>query len=714
MSSAIKCLVLAARRHGVDTTVERVVHDYAIDGEPDSRRLIRIAQDLGLKGRHKILKWNDLGSIGKAYPLLCRLKSGDWVILAGFGAKTENEEPMALVLDPMAETADVVSVDREQLMAAWAGEVVFLKRAFKMSDEDQPFGFRWFMPELARQKSILIQIGLAALVMHALALASPIFFQITLDKVIGNQAIETLYVLAGGVFVAFTFNAIIEYMRGLLLIHAAGKLDVRISSRTYSKLMSLPIDFFRATSAGALSKHMQQTGHVREFLTGRIFLTLLDFSAIFVFLPILFFYSPTLSWIVLGFTAAIASVSIFVKGPYRRRLNALYKAEGDKQSMLVESISGIETVKVLATEPLQNRDWDDASARAATLQLSVGKISHLVKGLTKYFGQIQSMIIIFVGAQMIFTGDVSVGALIAFNMLAGRVSGPLIAMVGLVNEFEQVNIAVKMLGGVMNQKSERSTSSGLTPAFRGGIEFENVSLRYGQEGPPALDGVTFTIEPGQVVGIVGRSGSGKSSILRVLQGLYRPSGGIVRIDGVDIRELDLAHLRMNTGVVLQESFLFRGSVRDNIARTRPESSFEEIVTVAKMAGADEFIQRLPQGYDTALEEGAANLSGGQKQRLAIARALLRHPRFLFMDEATSALDPESEVIVMTNLEHIARGRTVINVSHRLSTLVEADTIVVVDEGKILDQGPHQDLLARCELYAHLWRQQNPDARRAAE
>jgi len=714
LSSAIKCLVLAARRHGVDTTVERVVHDYAIDGEPDSRRLIRIAQDLGLKGRHKILKWNDLGSIGKAYPLLCRLKSGDWVILAGFGAKTENEEPMALVLDPMAETADVVSVDREQLMAAWAGEVVFLKRAFKMSDEDQPFGFRWFMPELARQKSILIQIGLAALVMHALALASPIFFQITLDKVIGNQAIETLYVLAGGVFVAFTFNAIIEYMRGLLLIHAAGKLDVRISSRTYSKLMSLPIDFFRATSAGALSKHMQQTGHVREFLTGRIFLTLLDFSAIFVFLPILFFYSPTLSWIVLGFTAAIASVSIFVKGPYRRRLNALYKAEGDKQSMLVESISGIETVKVLATEPLQNRDWDDASARAATLQLSVGKISHLVKGLTKYFGQIQSMIIIFVGAQMIFTGDVSVGALIAFNMLAGRVSGPLIAMVGLVNEFEQVNIAVKMLGGVMNQKSERSTSSGLTPAFRGGIEFENVSLRYGQEGPPALDGVTFTIEPGQVVGIVGRSGSGKSSILRVLQGLYRPSGGIVRIDGVDIRELDLAHLRMNTGVVLQESFLFRGSVRDNIARTRPESSFEEIVTVAKMAGADEFIQRLPQGYDTALEEGAANLSGGQKQRLAIARALLRHPRFLFMDEATSALDPESEVIVMTNLEHIARGRTVINVSHRLSTLVEADTIVVVDEGKILDQGPHQDLLARCELYAHLWRQQNPDARRAAE
>lgn len=714
MHTAITCLVLTARRHGIHTSVERVTHDYALTEEPETKRLIRIAQDIGLKSNSKKVGWDDLSRVGKAFPVLCFLKNGNWVIIAAMAPGKDGEEPVALILDPMSEGTEMIRVNRETMEKAWAGEIVFLKKAFKMSDEEQPFGFSWFIPEALRHKSLFLEVGLAAVLMHVLALASPVYFQITLDKVIGNQAIDTLYVLTGGVFVAFTFNAILEYLRGLLLLHATGKMDVRVATRTFGKLMSLPIDFFRSTSAGTLTKHMQQTGTVREFLTGRMFLTLLDATAMFIYLPILFFYSATLTWIVLGFTSVIAAITLFIRGPYRRRLQGLYQAEGKRQSLLVETIGGMETVKALATEPIKAREWADTSAQAVTMQLSVGKISHLVKGLTKYLGQLMTAAIIFVGVQMVFTGDVSVGALIAFNMLAMRVSGPLIQLVGLVNEFEQASLSVKMLGEIMNKKPEQASTGGLTPKLKGAIEFDGVTFRYGQDGPPVLDNISFSVEPGQVIGVVGRSGSGKSSILRVLQGLYKPGSGVIRIDGVDMREIDLAHLRMNTGVVLQESFLFKGTVRNNIAMTMPDAAFADIMAAAKIAGADEFIQRLPQGYDTELDEGAANLSGGQKQRLAIARSLLRQPRFLILDEATSALDPESEAIVQANLDHIAEGRTVIIVSHRLSTLVNTDKILIIDEGKIVDEGKHEDLLKSCSIYNHLWSTQNPDFKQAAE
>ncbi len=714
MNTAITCLVLVGRRHGTHTTVERVVHDYALTAEPEPRRIVRIAQDLGLKGKSKTVNWDDLCNAGKALPVLCCLRNGNWVVIASMEQEQLGAEPKAVIIDPLAEGSQLIKVDRETLEKAWTGEVVLLKKNHKLMDENQPFGFRWFVPEILRHKTLFAEIGIAALFMHVLALSSPVFFQITLDKVIGNQAIDTLYVLAGGVFVAFTFNAIIEYLRGILLLHASGKMDVRVSTRTFHKLLSLPMNFFRGTSAGALTKHMQQTGTVREFLTGRLFITMLDATVILVYLPILFFYSPTLAWIVIAFTATIAAITLLIKGPYRRRLQALYQAEGKRQAMLVETIGGMETLKALATEPIKERDWADSTAQAVSMQLSVGKISHLVKGMTKYLGQLMTMVIIFVGAQMVFSGDVTIGALIAFNMLASRVSGPLIQAVGLVNEFQQSALSVKMLGEVMNQKSERESTGGLTPRFRGSIEFEGVTMRYHKDGQPALDNISFKIDAGQIIGVVGRSGSGKSSILRALQGLYRPSSGLIRIDGIDSREIDLAHMRMNTGVVLQESFLFKGTVRDNIAFARPDAAFSEIVSAAKIAGADEFIQRLPQGYDTELVEGAANLSGGQKQRLAIARAILRQPRFLIMDEATSALDPESEAIVQANLGHITEGRTTLIVSHRLSTLADVDSILVIDQGRIIDQGNHNELLQRCDLYRHLWEQQNPYMNIAAE
>lgn len=704
MKTAIQCLSLVARQHGVDMTVDRAVHDYVITEEPDTTRLLRIAKDKGLKARSKNMKWDDLARLGGAYPVIARLKNGNSIILTGY--QKDEDGDYIQILDPLANRAELLQIDQEKMNAAWTGEIILLKRQQSLSDTEQPFGLLWFIPEILKQKATFIQIVIAALLLHALALATPIFFQLTFDRVLGNQSIDTLYVLTSGVVFALLFNTILEYLRGLMLAHASSKIDVRVATRTFHKLLNLPITFFQRTSAGVLTKHMQQTSTIREFLTGRLFLTVLDMSVLVVYLPVLFFYSPTLTYVVLGFTVAISAISLLVMKPYETRLGALYKAEGDRQALLVEAIAGMETIKSLAMEPAKRKAWDDSAAKAVGMHLGVSKVSLLSKSCSGFLQKVMMIALIFVGAHLFFAGELTMGAIIAFNMLSARVTGPLVAAIGLINEFQQTKLAVKMLGEVMNQKTERISTVGLTPKVNGKVDFDQVSFRYGNEGSMTLNKVSFSVNKGQVIGLVGRSGSGKSTITRLIQGLYPPGDGVIRIDGVDAREIDLSHIRLNIGVVLQESFMFSGTVRENIAATRPDAPFQEVISVAKLAGADEFIEKLPNGYDTFLEEGASNLSGGQKQRLSIARALLRNPPILIFDEATSALDPESEMIIQRNMREIAAGRTVFIVSHRLSSLVNADAIMVVDQGKISDMAPHSILLNRCPIYKNLWDQQH--------
>jgi len=299
----------------------------------------------------------------------------------------------------------------------------------------------------------------------------------------------------------------------------------------------------------------------------------------------------------------------------------------------------------------------------------------------------------------------TVGVLIGFQMLSGRVSGPLLQIVGLINDYQQTRVSVGLLGQIMNRPPEGRGSGGLRPVLNGEIIFDNVTFRYPGASITALDRATFTIPAGAVVGIVGRSGSGKTTLAKLIQGLYPVQEGVVRFDGLDAREIDLSHLRKQIGIVMQENFLFRGTVRENITATKPDASFEEVVAAAQASGADEFIERLPQGYDTLLEENASNLSGGQKQRLSIARSLLSKPRILILDEAASALDPESEAIFIRNLSQIAVGRTVVMISHRLSTLVNAHAILVMQHGRLADSGRHEELLSRCPTYQQLWNQQ---------
>ncbi len=702
VDTALACLSLAGRRHGADLSPERLAHAYAVGREPIGPDLVvRMASEAGLSAHSVSLSFAELRGLGEAYPALARLANGNWVIVDAAGPDGD-----VIVIDPLAERGEPLALNEEAFGRVWNGDAVLLARSAHAAEPERAFSISWFFPEIGRQRKLFAEVALAAIFLFALGLATPIFFQLVIDKVLVHESYTTLTVLAIGVTAALVFDAAFNFLRRYLLLYATNRIDIRTATKTFAHLLSLPISVFETTSAGVLVKHMQQAGRIREFLTGRLFLTGLDLISLFVFVPVLILYSPQLTLLVLGFTAVIAVVVAMLVGPFRRRLHDLYTVEAERQALLTETVHGMRTVKALAMEPLRRRVWDDRSTLAVDLRFRVEKLSTIAQSITGFLEKAMVIAIVGLGAMNVFDGTMTIGALVAFNMLSGRVTGPLMQLVTMVHEYQEVALSVRMLGEVMNRKPERPADArGLRPAVIGAVEIEDVTFRYGKDLPPALDAVSIRIPAGSIIGIVGHSGSGKTTLTRLLQGLYPVQQGRIAIDGTDLREFDLPHLRRNVGVVLQESFLFRGSVRDNIACVRPNASIEEIALAARRAGAEEFISRLPRGFDTPLEENGDNLSGGQRQRLSIARALLLDPRILILDEATSALDPHSEAVVRQNLKQIAEGRTVLIVSHRLTTLVDADAIIVFDKGRAVDWGRHDDLLSRSTVYRHLWNQQ---------
>jgi ATP-binding cassette, subfamily B, bacterial HlyB/CyaB len=448
---------------------------------------------------------------------------------------------------------------------------------------------------------------------------------------------------------------------------------------------------------------------VRAFLTGKLLSTLLDLITLCVLLPILFYLNATLAWIVLVCAVIVTLIILAFLAPLKALYSRITAAESGKSATLGETIVGIRTVKALALEPQRSAQWDERVAEAGKSQLAFGKLANWPSTLVTPFERMMGLGTMMIGAYLAMrdTSGYMVGSLFAFMMLGGRVAQPLVGLARLVEDYEEVRAAVWEAGSVLNRPLEvDAPSGGLRPQFAGAIEFHDLTFVYPGAKVPALDRVSFSVPPGTMLGVVGRSGSGKSTIARLLQGINREYSGFVKIDGVDLREINLRHLRQNFGVVLQDNFLFRGSIRDNIIAGRPGLSMRDAVRAARLAGAEEFIERMPNGYNTYIEEGSPNLSGGQRQRLAIARALIHNPRVLILDEATSALDPDSEAVVSANLMRIARGRTMVIVSHRLSSLTDCDQILVLDEGKIVDIGPHDILLERCSLYRQLWMQQN--------
>ncbi len=738
--TSLYCLTAIVKHYGGDTDVSRLLHEYAISEDEPSRRLLKkMSDDLEYSCKSIRVNWKKLDGIGAAYPAMGFKKDGTAVVFCGVKLSPveppknekpqlpENGEPRVTIetpeeqnnkkepelkkelaiWDPVARDGrkpQITFIDEETFNRDFSGEVMLFKKRYSILEENQPFRLRWFIPEFFRQRKLLAQVASAIIAMSLIGLAIPIFFQLVVDKVLVHESLNTLTVLGVGVMVMLLFNAALEYLENYFLLFATNRIDIRLATRTFAKLLSLPVDFYERISSGVLIKHMQQTEKIRSFLSGSLFFSALELLSLVVFLPFLLFYSVKLTIVVLAFTLAMALVIAVLIKPFQIRLEELYLAEGKRQGMLVETIHGIRTVKSLALEPTQQRKWNDTAAYAITRYFRVAKISMTARTLSNFLEKSMFVAIIWIGAQSVFEGTLSVGALIAFQMLSGRVTAPLVRIVGLVHEYQQTALSVRMLGVVMNCPGEQVGGS-LHHQLRGEISIENVSFQYTPDGPRVIKDCNLHIPPGTTVGLVGRSGSGKTTLTKLLQGLYPLQAGIIKYDGIDIREIDRSSLRSNIGIVLQDNYFFYGTVRDNLTLTKREASMEEVIYAARMAGADEFIQKMPKGYDSILEENASNLSGGQRQRLAIARALLPNPRLLIFDEATSALDPESETLVRKNLKMIARNRTVFIISHRLSILCRANKIVVMDKGELVESGTHKELIGRNGIYAEFWRQQ---------
>ncbi|ONG42661.1 hypothetical protein BKE38_29210 [Pseudoroseomonas deserti] len=665
--------------------------------------VLRSLKAAGLSGKALTrCDWDKAGSLGTAYPALATRRDGSWFILVHVMAAADGAK-LAAILDPRDEAAGVQLVTREAFLAEWSGRLVVARRANKVTDENQRFGLRWFLPEIIRHRRLFQGVAIAAIMANLISFAIPLLFQVLIDKVITHHSYQTLTVVVA-VFVLLTvFDGLFSYARQRLMLLASNKIDARLTSRTFRHLLGLPLHFFESNSAGVLARHLQQTEKLRHFLTGRLFQTLLDAAALPVLLVLLVLYSGVLTAVVLGFSLAIAAVIGGMVPLFRSKLNALYQSEGARQAYLVETLHNMRAVKSLVLEPAREKAWDGKVATAMRQHAGVGQVAATGNVLTTGLEKLMQISVLGVGALLVFDGQLSIGALVAFNMLSGRVTGPLVQIVALINEYQEAALSVEMLGTVMNTAPERQGQDRRArPEITGTLSFQGVGFRYPGAATPALDRISFEVKPGQVIGLVGRSGSGKTTVTRMVQAIHLPQEGLIQLDGVDLRQIELPHLRRNVGVVLQDNLLFRGSIRENIAAARPDAPMTAIIEAARMAGAAEFIDRLPMAYDTLVEENAANFSGGQRQRLAIARALLTEPRLLIFDEATSALDPESEAIIQQNLATIARGRTMLIVSHRLASLVMADAILVLDRGQVLDFAPHAVLLERCAVYRQLW------------
>ncbi|MBF0428053.1 MAG: peptidase domain-containing ABC transporter [Magnetococcales bacterium] len=701
--SALRCLFLVCRHHHVDVTPEQLLGAREADIVGS---VLRLMQETGLKGAVLVnRKWKDLAGLGSAYPVMVEKKSGHWLIVSKVDFSSDGV-PQATVMDPQFEQSGVIVLTRKQFEADWSGNLLLCRRDREAAEAQQPFGLTWFLPEIFKQGKLLRNVAIATVLSSILSLALPLFFQIMIDKVIPYQSHQTLMTLTVILVLILLFELLFRYVREYLMLVATNKIDARLISRTFHHLLHLPMPFFENNPTGVLIRHMQQTEAVRNFLTGSLFHALLDVATLPLLLFGLAMYSGLLTFVVLMFTVAIATVIAVMLPTFRRHLENLYNAEGLRQADLVETIHGMRAVKSMALEPLRKAAWDRMVAVSILRRGKLGGFGIRASAITGGLQSGMQISIIVVGAMLVFDNTLSMGALVAFNMLSGRVTGPLLQIVAMINEYQQTTLAVRMLGTVMNHPPERDPNQqGMRTAITGQLVFNNVTFSYNKSALPALKRVSFKVEEGQMIGVVGRSGSGKTTITRLIQGIHSAQEGLIFLNGHDIRHFDLAHLRRSIGVVLQDNILFRGTIRENIAAARPEATLIEVIDAARMAGADEFIDRLPMSYETYVEENASNFSGGQKQRIAIARALLLSPRLLIFDEATSALDPESEGIIRKSLNTISRGRTMLIVSHRLSSLVSTDSILVLEQGEVVDFAPHAVLLERCDIYRHLWNQQ---------
>ena len=709
LDGGLAALSLIAGYFRIAADPAQLRHQLALTGRlAGAEDLVRAANLLELKSRVvRGVRAKRLGAI--PFPAILELKAGGFAVAA-----VASEKGKIRLVDPVARTAKEMSLEEAEGLSSGAA-ILVTRRLGGAGIDPNTFGFRWFWPSIVRYKRPLGHVLVASLFVQVFALATPIFFQLVVDKVLVHKGLSTLVVLVAGMVTLGLFETVLQFLRSYTLSHTTNRIDVELGRRLFHHLFRLPLAYFETRAAGQTVARMRELETIRSFLTGQGLTALIDLVFTLVFIGVMFLYSVPLTLVVLLSIPVYVVIAALLRPVLREQINEKFNRGARSQQFLVESIVGAQTLKAASVEPMMQAQWEERLASYVSKSFDAGVTGALGQNLIQYVSKITTALILFIGAQAVIAGTMSVGELIAFNMIASQVVQPILRLSQLWQDFQQVQVSVARLGDILNAPPEPAPQSLLTlPPPRGAIAFRNVTMRYRPEGADALRNVNLSIAAGEVIGIVGPSGSGKSTLTKLIQRLYSPQLGQVMIDGVDAAQLDPGWLRRQIGVVLQENILFNRTIHENIALGDPAMPRVMVMQAARLAGADEFVAGLPQGYDTVIEERGANLSGGQRQRIAIARALATNPRILILDEATSALDYDSERIIQDNMRAIVRGRTVVIIAHRLAAVRPCTRIVGMQRGEIVEIGTHDELLRReGGLYAHLWALQSDQAREPA-
>lgn len=695
-TAGLEAFVLLLRFHGIAADPEQIRHRFggANIGVPE---MLRCSKEFELKARAITSNWTRLGKT--SLPAIAQRSDGSFFILGKVSSSG------VLIQDPTVGRPQ--ELGRSEFEAQWNGRLLLMARRASLGALARRFDITWFLQAMVKYRRLLGEVFAASFFLQLFALISPLFFQVVIDKVLVHRGLTTLNVLIIGLVTVSLFESLLTALRTYVFSHTTNRIDVELGARLFRHLMALPIAYFEARRAGDSVARVRELENIRNFLTGSALTLVIDIFFTFVFLAFMACYSLFLTGVVLASFPFYIAISAGVTPVFRRRLDEKFNRGAENQSFLVEAVTGVQTLKSMAVEPQMQRRWEEQLAGYVQASFRVLNLGNWASQGVQLVSKLVTAAVLFFGAKAVIEGNMTVGQLVAFNMLAGRVAQPVLRVAQVWQDFHQARLSVARLGDILNTHPEPSFTPGRAalPTIRGAITFEHVTFRYRPDGPEILHDVDVAIAAGQTVGIVGPSGSGKSTLTKLVQRLYLPESGRILVDGVDLAAVDVAWLRRQVGVVLQENVLFNRSIRDNIALADPGLPIDRIVAAARLAGAHEFILELPNGYDTPVGERGANLSGGQRQRIAIARALVMDPKVLIFDEATSALDYESERVIQENMREIAKNRTVLIIAHRLSAVRHADRILTIERGRLIEDGSHDELVHAGGRYASLLRLQ---------
>ncbi|HKZ08914.1 MAG TPA: type I secretion system permease/ATPase [Methylomirabilota bacterium] len=691
-------LAVIARYHGLSTDVESLRQRFALgDGSLPPSALLRAARAVGLRARMVKVKWPRLSML--PLPAAALQSNGQYAIVI------RADESRALIQEPGSGQLRVLA--RDEFQADWSGRLLLFARRQGSAEGEGRFGLAWFIPFIAHYRAQFTQVLLASAFLHLFSIVGPLATQVVIDKVLVHRGLGTLDVVALGMLALILFEGVLGGLRAYLFAHTGSRIDVELGICVFRHALGLPLGYFEARRAGDTVARIGELEGVRRFLTGPPLTAMLDGALTGVFLGVMFLYSVSLTLLVIAFLPVYVLMAIIVTPLLRRAVDERSRRGAEAHAFLVESIRGIETIKAMAVESLLERRWDEHVAGLARSGFRAGQIAQIAGQAATVLSKLTALGILWIGARGVLAGDLTVGELIAFNMLAGRVAAPVLRLVQLWQEWQQASVAVTRLADLLDAPTERpvSTASPMAGRIRGRVEFEKVTFAYRPGQTDVLREVSFAAGAGEIVGIVGASGSGKSTIAKLATRLYLPQRGRVLLDGVDVALADPFWLRRCVVVVPQDTMLFSGSVRDNVAWADPGMPLDAVIRATRLSGAHEFIMDLPQGYDTPVGEHGALLSGGQRQRIGIARALAMRPSVLILDEATSGLDYEAERVIDANLGAICGGRTVFIIAHRLTLVRRAHRIIALAAGRVIEQGSPAELLASNGYFATLEREQ---------